>query len=127
MKLYVIATLVCCAVAQMRHEELLGEAVNFTVSWQANSASDKLHVCYGGEATATDYIGLGFSEANHGMNHSDLVVAYMGADGKPVIKTYFADLFPNAMGGFPNGTSTLEISKTSLTMKGNRMEACFER
>jgi hypothetical protein len=120
--------------AQHRHEQVIGAAVNFTLSWTSKvgssvgtEAHDVVKVCFGANADPGHYIGLGFSEAEHGMNHSDLVVAYMGADGSPVVETYFADLFPNAAGGYPNGNSTLEISKTSLTASGGRMEACFER
>ena len=128
MKLFVFAMFVGFVGAQPRHEVVIGAAVNFTLSWQTNTASEKLHVCFGANVDdpSNKYIGLGFSEAGHGMNHSDLVVAHMGG-GKPVVQTFFADLFPDAKGGYPNGSSTLEISKASLHVDGSFMQACFER
>lgn len=61
------------------------------------------------------------------MNHSDLVVAYMGSNAEPVVKTFFADTFPNAKGGYPAGTSTLEITNTEYRSKHGHLEACFDR
>jgi len=112
---------------KLGHSRVLAPAVNYTLSWTPNALkSGQVRICVQAIATPTEFIALGFSEDNKMMNHSDIVVAYMGTDGKPVVKTMFADEFP-AGGGYPGGVSTLTIKDATLVAENGMLQACFER
>mmetsp|Transcript_16121 Transcript_16121/g.41790 ORF Transcript_16121/g.41790 Transcript_16121/m.41790 type:complete len:188 (+) Transcript_16121:57-620(+) len=104
---------------------IIGPAVNFQLQWTIMGSS--MDVCMSApNMNNSAYLAIGFSGPkvpHQGMMNSDIVWGYPTADGKGALEV----MYSNMSAGFPGATPTLTISKSSFSLVGGVMKACFTR